>query len=140
MEAARELLATNPEKAATLITGSILKRLDALEGQTKFLMSKYLGSDALKNYPQSRPGGPLKKDDFDFAIKYGSDEDIAAAVRNTGLGYAEMKSHFFPAIRKRPDAEKIIQRLRELNVKEENLRGGKTYRRKHRGAKHTRRA
>lgn len=136
MDAARELYAKDPVPQLTILAGKLAERVKVLEEQTKFLITKHFRSDKLTRYSTS--GVSLDKSDFDFAIQYGSVEDIASAVRNTSLGWAEIKTDYIPMIRKHRDSDKIIQRLKDVNL-EHLLKGGKTYRRRLTQRKHTRR-
>jgi len=124
MEKAKELLAANPEKAATLLTASMLKRIDALEEQTKFLVSKHFVRN--KSY---------NTDDFEFAVKYGSIGSILEAIRQGSVGFAGIKE-YLPLIRQRKDADMVIKNLQQFD---KTLKGGKTYRRKLKRRKQTRR-
>lgn len=118
MDKARELLATDPEKAATILTGTILKRLDKLEEQNKYLTSRIV--DCIR-------GGNHNRQDLEFAAKFGD----AETIRKVSIHGAGSVQSVMPIIHQRKDGDKIISQL-------SSMRGGKTYRRKLKGVKHTR--
>ncbi len=133
-EKARELYVKDPVPQLTIAVGQLVKRVQALEDQTKFLVSKHFRSDKVKDY-SSGPG--LEKNDFEFAIKHGSVEDIVSAIKHTTQANSVITNEFMPKVRQHPNADKIIQLLKDVG-KGHLVKGGKTHRRKLKQRKHTR--
>jgi hypothetical protein len=133
-EKARELYVKDPVPQLTIAVGQLVKRVQALEEQTKFLILKHFVSDDVKGYSNRNM---YEKNDFEFAIKHGSVEDIVSAIKNTGQANSVITNEFMPKVRQHPSADKIIQLLKDVG-KGHLVKGGKTYRRKLKGAKHTR--
>ena len=121
MEKARELLVSNPEKAAALLTGNILKRLDVLEEQNKYLTSRIV--DCIHS-------GNHNRQDLEFAAKFGD----AETIRKVSIHGAGTVQSVMPIIRQRKDADVVIEKLKTFD---KTLKGGKTYRRKLKQRKQT---